>query len=58
VGSDASSGRYDRVVERQRAVALARHYREVEDLSIAEIARRLGRSPATVKAYYYDPVSG
>jgi hypothetical protein len=24
-------------------------------LSVAEIARRLGRSPATVKAYFYDP---
>ncbi len=34
VGSDVSSERYDRVVERRRAVALARHYREVEGLSI------------------------
>ena len=34
---------------------LARHFRDVERLSIAEIARRLGRSPATVKAYLYDP---
>jgi len=34
---------------------LARHYRDVERLSIAEIAGRLGRSPATVKAYLYDP---
>ena len=45
----------DRVVERRRAVALARHYREAEGLSIAEIADRLGRSPATIKAYFYDP---
>jgi len=45
----------DRVVERRRAVALARHYREAEGLSIAQIADRLGRSPATVKAYFYDP---
>jgi AcrR family transcriptional regulator len=45
----------DRVTERRRAVALARHYREFEGLSIAEIARRLGRSPATIKAYFYDP---
>jgi len=44
-----------RVVERRRAVALARHYREVEGLSIAGIADRLGRSPAMVKAYFYDP---
>ena len=26
-----------------------------EDLSITQIADRLGRSPATVKAYFYDP---
>jgi len=45
----------DRVVERRRAVALARHYRDVEGLTNAEIAKRLGRSPATVKAYFYDP---
>jgi len=55
VGSGVSSGRYDRVVERRRAVALARHYREAEGLSIAQIAERLGRAPATVKAYPYDP---
>jgi AraC-like DNA-binding protein len=45
----------DRVVERRRAIALARHYREAEGLSIAQIGARLGRSPATVKAYFYDP---
>ena len=44
-----------RVLERRRAVALARHYREFEGLSIREIGDRLGRSPATVKAYFYDP---
>jgi hypothetical protein len=44
-----------RVVERRRAVALATHYREAEGLSVAQIADRLGRSPATVKAYFYDP---
>ena len=47
--------RPDRVAERRRAVQLARHYREAEGLSITQIARRLGRSPATVKAYFYDP---
>ena len=41
----------DRVAERNRAVALARHYREAEDLSIAQIAERLCRSPATIKGY-------
>ena len=50
-----SAGAYDRVMERRRAVALARHFREAEGLSIAQIADRLGRSSATVKAYFYDP---
>jgi len=45
----------DRVSERRRAAALARHYRDQEGLTIAEIARRLGRAEATVKAYLYDP---
>ena len=45
----------DRVSERRRAAQLARHYRDQEDLSIAEIARHLGRAEATVKAYLYDP---
>ena len=45
----------DRVAERRRAVALARHYREFEGLSIRQIADHLGRSPATVKVYFYDP---
>jgi AraC-like DNA-binding protein len=44
-----------RTQERQRAVALAHHYREQEGLTIAQIASRLGRSPATVKGYFYDP---
>jgi AraC-like DNA-binding protein len=48
-------GAYDRVSERRRAVALARHFREAEGLSIAQIAQRLGRSPSTIKAYFYDP---
>jgi len=46
---------YDRVSERRRAVALARHFRHVEGLTIAQIGERLGRSPATIKAYFYDP---
>ena len=44
--------KYHRVLERRRAVALARHFREAEGLSIAQIAERLGRSPATIKAYF------
>ena len=36
-------------------MALARHYREFEGLTIQQIADRLGRAPATVKAYFYDP---
>jgi hypothetical protein len=34
----------DRVSERRRAAQLARHYRDQEGLTIAEIARRLGRA--------------
>ena len=45
----------DRVTERRRAAQLARHYRDQEGLSIAEIARRLRRAEATIKAYLYDP---
>ena len=55
VTENASHAGTDRVLERRRAVALARHYREFEGLSIRQIADRLGRSPATVKAYFYDP---
>jgi hypothetical protein len=36
----------DRVQERRRAGVLARHYRDEEGVSIAEIARRLGRAEA------------
>ena len=46
----------DRVSERRRAAQLARHYRDQEGLTIAEIARRLGRAESTVKAYLYDPI--
>ena len=45
----------DRATDRRRAAQLARHYRDQEGLSIAEIARRLGRAEATIKAYLYDP---
>ena len=41
----------DRVTDRRRAAQLARHYRDQEGLAIAEIARRLGRAQATIKAY-------
>ena len=46
----------DRVSERRRAAQVARHYRDQEGLTIAEIARRLGRAEGTVKAYLYDPI--
>lgn len=55
VSPATSTAAYDRVIERRRAVALARHFREAEGFSIKQIADRLGRSPATVKAYFYDP---
>ncbi len=56
----STSGRFgvlmlDGVIERRRAAQLARHYRDQEGLSIAEIARRLGRAEATIKTYLYDP---
>ena len=50
-----SSRPCDRVAERRRAVALARHFSDAEGLSIAQIAEHLGRSTATIKAYFYDP---
>jgi Helix-turn-helix domain len=55
MASGRRSAAYDRIVERRRAAALARHFREAEGLSIAQIAERLGRSPATIKAYFFDP---
>jgi AraC-like DNA-binding protein len=55
VTGNVSHAPSERVAERRRAVALARHFREAEGLSIAQIGERLGRSPATVKAYFYDP---
>ena len=47
----------DRVSERRRTAQLARHYRDQENLTIAEIAGRLGRAEATVNAYLYDTPS-
>ncbi len=41
--------------ERALAVKLARHYRDTERLAITEIAVRLGRAPATISEYLYDP---
>jgi hypothetical protein len=46
-----------RVRERRRAVLLARHYREAQGLSVEQVARRLGRSPATIRSYFYDPTA-
>jgi hypothetical protein len=42
-------------LQRARASALARHYRDIEGLRIADIAERLGRSPASVRSYLHDP---
>src|SRR5436305_15218843 len=56
--SSDGSARYDRVLERRRAVALARHFREAEGLSIAQIAERLDRSPARVQALLLRPHGG
>ena len=50
-----SSAVYDPVPERSRAVALARHFREAEGLSIVPIADRWGCLPATIEAYFDDP---
>ena len=55
MASDRPSPAWGRVVERRRAVALARHLRDAEGLSISQIAARLDRSPATIRAYFYDP---
>ena len=55
MASKAVTSSTDRVAERRRAVALARHFRDAEGLSIVHIAERLGRSPTAVKAYSYDP---
>ena len=46
---------YNRVLERRRAVALA-HFGEAEGLSIAQIAKRLSRSPATGQGLLLGPV--
>ena len=55
MSANATRAPRHRVVERRRAVALARHFRHAEGRSIAQIADRLGRSSATVTAYFYDP---
>ena len=45
----------DRVLERRRAVALARHFRDTDGLWIEQIADRAGRAPARIKACFGDP---
>jgi hypothetical protein len=49
------SARALRSDERRRAVQLARHYREHENMAVGQIAQRLGRSAATIRGYLYDP---
>ena len=55
MASGRPSAVYDGVVERRPAVALAHHVRETEEMSIAQIADRLGRSPATIKGVLLRP---
>ena len=50
-----SAAAQQRSVERSRAVKLARYYRYEQHLTITQIARLLGRAPATISAYLYDP---
>jgi hypothetical protein len=50
-----SAGRQQRVTERSRAARLARYYHDEQGLAIAEIATLLGRAPATIRSYLYDP---
>ena len=45
-----------RLSERRRAAHFACYYRDHEGLTIAEIARWLGRAEGTVTAYLYDPI--
>ena len=45
-----------RVVQGRRAVSLARHHREAGGLSNAQTAERIGRSSATIKAHFCDPL--
>jgi len=49
------SARAQRVAERSRAARLAHYYRHERGLAVAEIADLLGRAPATIHAYLYDP---
>jgi len=48
----------DRVTERRRAAQVARHYRDQENLTIAEIARRLGRAEGDRQGVPVRPVLG
>ena len=45
----------DRRARRRAAVALAHQYRDRDGLSLAAIAERLDRKPATIAAYFQDP---
>jgi hypothetical protein len=50
-----SAAAQQRSAERTRAAKLARHYRNEQHLTVTQIARLLGRAPATISAYLYDP---
>ena len=45
----------ERAAQRARAATLARYYRDEQHLTIAQIAQLLGRAPATISGYLYDP---
>jgi hypothetical protein len=45
----------DRVAERRRTVALARHSRDAEDLSIAQVVQRLGRVSGDDQGLFLRP---
>jgi hypothetical protein len=50
-----SAAAQQRSVERSRAAKLALYYRDEQGLTVTQIAMLLGRAPATIGSYLYDP---